>query len=431
MKKSLGVWLCLPFSLALAGEVVELRDVRVVDHQSDQARQVERLWIDDGQIVAIDDQGQPPQQEQATSWLTLDLKGAYLMPGLIETHVHVARFPDTRNKAERILRGALRWGVTGVRDLAGDARALTDLQRAAAVDGLLLPELQFSAVLAGPAVFSRGPLAEMAQGFPAGQAAWTRSIEPTTDIRLAIAEARGSGAGNIKLYGNLDAAQVKALTAEAHRQGLKVTAHGTVFPARPSDLVAAGVDSLAHVPYLVWQAADQVPADFGQRSAGAWDTVAPDHPAIRALFRQMAKSEVSLDATLWVFKAMNNFSPDHQVPWADQAFQWGAAAVRVAREEGVSVTTGTDWFEPRNEWEPPNTAEEVVLLVEAAGFSPREAIAAATFNGAKALGWGDRLGSIEVGKQADLLLLAENPLQDIQNIRSVQRVFRRGRLVQP
>ena len=74
---------------------------------------------------------------------------------------------------------------------------------------------------------------------------------------------------------------------------------------------------------------------------------------------------------------------------------------------------------------------ELELLVYKAGFTPMEALLAATANGAKALGLADTLGTVEVGKTADLVVLSANPLEDIQNVRRISVVFKNGKRVKP
>jgi predicted amidohydrolase YtcJ len=77
----------------------------------------------------------------------------------------------------------------------------------------------------------------------------------------------------------------------------------------------------------------------------------------------------------------------------------------------------------------PRVHSELQLLLSLAGFTPMQAITAGTLNGAKAIGIDDRVGSIEVGKRADLLLLRSDPTEDIGNTRKIEHVFLGGRLV--
>lgn len=428
---------CLLFLLLIAPattratEYLELTEFQLIDGTGAPARSVHRLVARGGVIVMIDGQGEMPEPEPDARWLRIGLNGAWVMPGLIDTHVHVARFPDTSTQARTILERAVRGGVTSVRDLAGDARALADIERATSNGEFVGPRVVSSALFGGPDIFRNGPTSEMAAGRPAGAAPWARAITAGTDLRQAIAEARGSGVTNIKLYGDLDARVSKRIIREATRQGLLTTAHATVFPAGPGDLVAAGVGTLSHAPYLVWEGADRIPDDYRMRIQGPWESIPPDHPRLLALYRDMAERGVFLDATLYVYRAMRNYSPQVDASWTDAAFAWAAKATRLAHAAGVRVTTGTDWFEPRDDAELPHTHEELALLVEAAGLTPMQAIQAATRNGAAALGMEQSRGTVQPGKIADLLVLEADPLNDIRNTTHIRMTVIRGKPVTP
>lgn len=414
-----------------ATDYVELTDFELIDGSGAAARHVDRLIARDGVIVSIDADGLAPVAEASARWTRIGLDGAWVIPGLIDTHVHIARFPDTRNRAASILSSALRAGITTVRDLAGDARALADIERAISVGEMRGPELIYSALYGGPDIFKEGPMAQPVGARLPGSLPWSRSISSDSDLRQWVAEGKGSGARNVKVYGDLDARLASALIGEARRQGLLTTAHATVFPGRPSDLVKAGVGTLSHAPYLVWEAVDQVPSDYRQRMAGPWQTVAPDHPKLLALYRMMAKRGVTLDATLYIYHAMNSYPGLPRQEWAEAAFKWGAQATGLARAAGVTVTTGTDWFEPRDDSELAHTHDELALLVEHAHFTPMQALVAGTRNGAIALGLEQTHGSLELGKFADLVVLDANPLADIHNTQRIRMTLRHGEMVTP
>lgn len=416
---------------AAATAFLELRDFRMIDGTGAPPQAVGRLLIADDRIVVIDTQGKAPDRQAGDRWTTIDLCGHWVMPGLIDTHVHVGRFPEhTRARAEEILLAAARGGVTAVRDLAGDARALGEVQHAIEVGELAAPTLTYSALFGGADIYKDGPTAAMAVGRPAGEAPWAQRIDERTDLAQAVAAARGSGARLLKIYGDLRPRLVRRIVAEADRQHLLTVAHATVFPTRPSELVDAGVGSLAHAAYLVWEGVDDVPGDYRMRTQGPWDDIPADHPRLQALYRQMVKRGTSLDATLYVYEAMHRYAPQVQAGFAPKAFAWGAQATRQAHAAGVHVTTGTDWFEPR-EGELPHTHEELKLLVAHAGFSPMDAIVAATRNGAEALGLSARTGTVAVGKQADLLVLGADPLADIAHTAEIRFTVLRGRIVEP
>lgn len=412
-----------------AADYLELSNFTLIDGTGAPPRHVERMIARDGVIVAIG--GQVPEPEPDARWLHIGLNGAWVMPGLIETHAHVARLGDTHTKAQAILRKAVRGGVTAVRDLGGDARALAEMERATKAGEFIGPHLVYSALFGGPDIYRQGPTTEMAVGRPPGAASWARSITASTDLKLAVAEAKGAGATNIKVYGDLDAGLSRRIITEARRQGLTTTAHATVFPAGPGDLVDGGIGTLSHAPYLVWEAVDRIPDDYQKRTQGPWSLIPPDHPRLLALYRHMAQRGVFLDATLYIYKAMQNFSPQIETDWTDAAFAWATQAVRLAHQAGVRVTTGTDWFEPNEDYGLPHTHEELALLVEAAGFTPMEAIIAGTRDGAAALGMAQTIGTVQVGKQADLLVLDADPLRDIRNTTRIRMTVLGGKPVLP
>lgn len=416
---------------ATAAEWLTISNFVLIDGTGAPARPVATLHARDGVITHVGKRS-PLTTSPQDVLTSVDLDGAFVMPGLIDTHVHVARFPDTRSRAQQILASGLRGGVTSVRDVGGDSRALSDIQRAAISREIVAPTVVFSAVFGGPTLFADPRIVAVSTGYEPGKAPWARAVESATDLSLVVAEARGAGAAGIKIYGNVDTDLMARLAAEARRQRLGVWAHATVFPAGPEALVDAGVKVLSHAPYLVWAAIDQIPDDYSARTAGPWKDVAVDHPRIVALLEKMASHRVYLDATLFVFKQMHTYSPQVQADWANEAFEWGAAVTALAHKIGVPVTVGTDWFEPANEFAPPNTHQELQILVEHAGLSPLEAIVAGTRDGAAALGILDSHGTVEVGKAADLVVLDEDPNDDItRTASSLRLVVKAGRLVRP
>lgn len=411
---------------ARAADWLILSNVTLIDGTGAPARTVETLTVRDG--IIQDEAGEPGPGDVVTA---VDLAGAYVMPGLIDTHVHIGRFPKARDEAVRIMGEAVRGGVTAVRDLGGDARALAEADRARRNGEIAGPALAWSAMIGAPSLYEKdNRLGGHALGHAPGAAPWSRAVTPRTDLRLAVAEAKGAGAHALKLYGDLDARLAARLIAEARRQGLLTVAHATLFPAGPGDLVAAGIGTLSHAPYLVWEGAGAIPDDYAMRTAGPWTEIAPDHPKLMALYRRMAREGVFLDATLFVYRDMAKYSPAVEAGWTGPAFAWAMKAAGLAHGEGVQITTGTDWFEPRGPHELPHTHEELALLVEA-GLTPMEAIVAGTRNGARAMGIDDVRGTLRPGKAADMLILNADPLEDIRNTTKIRFVVKDGRIVKP
>jgi imidazolonepropionase-like amidohydrolase len=322
----------------------------------------------------------------------------------------------------------VRGGVTAVRDMAGDARVLAWLSRSAELDEVASPDIRYSALMAGPTFFAEDPrVAGAAEGVLVGAAPWMRAVTGATDVRMAVAEARGTGATALKLYANLPADLLAELVAEAHRQGLLAWAHATVFPAKPSEVVAAGADVLSHTAYLVWEAAGRTPQDYTVRARGDFRRTRPDDPRILAVLDSMKARGAILDATLWVFERNEARDPDGV---GEGIAAWGAAVTRLAHERGVLVDAGTDGMGSPADTVP-NVHREMASLVASAGFTPLEAIGAATRVAAMAAGIEATHGTISAGKVADLVVLSADPARDIANTRRIVRVYKHGRAYTP
>lgn len=258
-----------------------------------------------------------------------------------------------------------------------------------------------------------------------GEVGWIQTITPETNLPLAVARAAGTGASALKLYIEMEPELVAAITAEAHRQGLKVWAHPAVFPSRPLEVVQAGVDGISHLCGVAWQDSDVDPRKFARVSRTNRPILEPElieakSPEMKSLFDEMARRGTYFDATFSMYPRAR-----------DSRFGCKAelmtALAREAHESGVTFLTGTDWHAPRDAAYP-SLHEEIVALVEHGILSPLEAITAATRNGALALGIAERTGTLEVGKSADLVILDANPIEEIKAIRRVHATMKRGTL---
>ncbi|MCP1726574.1 imidazolonepropionase-like amidohydrolase [Natronospira proteinivora] len=428
---ALGILLILATPVANAAEWLVLENLKLIDGTGSEPRTVSSLLVRDGVIASIDGEPSVSDPKPMDKVTRIDLDGAWVMPGLVDAHVHLAHYPRGHNQLADRLDWAVRGGVTTVRDMGGDARVLAEARRALEAGELVGPTVRFSAILGGESMFDHPVLAQAARGYGPGNAPWLRAISDDTDLTRMMAKARGAGVSGVKIYGDLDAAQLRRVAEAAEAQGLMRWAHGTVFPARPSELVAAGVQSLSHAPYLVWEAVDSVPADYRKRTQGPYSDIPPDHPRILALLERMAEEGVVLDTTLSLYRDMHRYRPPEGIEWASEAFDWGVELVRLAHEHGVMVAAGTDAFEPVNSMAPPNTHVELFTLVEDVGMAPMEALVAATRNGAIATGVDQERGTLTVGKAADLLVLDANPLENIRNTLELRLVVTNGQIVQP
>jgi imidazolonepropionase-like amidohydrolase len=345
--------------------------------------------------------------------------GKYLIPGLIDTHVHMATDPsgtDNRSNTLRVLESMLRSGITTVRDMAGDARVLAGLARDARTGDILSPDIYYSALMAGPEFFKDPRTHTSTAGGVAGEMPFMRAVTITTDFTLAVAEAKGTGATGIKLYADLDPATVGKIVTEAKRQGLLVWGHAWLQQSKPSDLINAGVGSISHAPLLLYETMDSIPTAWrhGHHDDKFWD----DHiHADPAMLSSMKTHHTILDATLLTYERLGA---------QDSNRRYILPVVRrlttQAYKAGVTICTGTD------DDQEVFVQGEMEALVKDAGLSNADALIAATRNGALALGIESTTGTIEAGKKADLVVLDKNPLEDIDNVKSVYLVVKAGKI---
>jgi imidazolonepropionase-like amidohydrolase len=226
---------------------------------------------------------------------------------------------------------------------------------------------------------------------------------------------------------------VTAIVAEAKRQGIAVWAHAAVFPATPGEVIGAGVDSVSHVHLMVHEAAgralttyqDKPPVDHARFAGG-------DDAVMEGLFARMREQGTVLDATasLW-HRIGRELAADAEadpeaVERAAANDALSAVLTRQAWLAGVTVSAGTDRDPDAAEPWPP-LFDELDYFVGRCGMTPAEALRCASFGGAVSLGAADRLGTLEPGKQADFVVLAEDPAADLAALRTVVSVVKRGR----
>jgi hypothetical protein len=168
-------------------------------------------------------------------------------------------------------------GITSVRDMAGDARALSSLSRNALVDDIVAPNIYYSALMAGSKCFSDPRTIATAQGGVSGKMPYMKAIDDSSNIALEVAEAKGTGAQGIKLYARLTKEQVRAIVTEAKKQAIPVWSHAALNSAIPTNIIPLGVISISHSFMLIdykikkredfpesWNAvgAKEMPAEF-------------------------------------------------------------------------------------------------------------------------------------------------------------------------
>lgn len=416
----------LPFAPAPAAQRVIYRGATLIDGTGGSIRRDMAVVTAGSRIEAVlESRALTPEMTKGAE--IIDIAGAYLLPGLIDDHQHLATPPDAR-AARAQMRRDIYSGITAVRIMADDLRSIAELNREAMLGEIAGPDLYFAALMAGQSFFDDPRTSAAARGFTPGTAPWMQVITDKTDIRTAVSIARGTGAMAIKIYANLPPVLVRKIAAEAHRQGMRVWAHGMVFPTPPAQVIAAGPDVISHTCYLAYQLSDPRPQSYQDRFPVDYAKFAAGDTAEMAkLFAEMKRRDIILDPTLRVYRETDlrtaknpGGKPYHCT--LDLAAKLTLQAFRA----GVRIATGTDGF---TEWDAPYPAlyDELELLAERAGMSPAEVIRAATLTGAGTIGREKDMGSIEPGKLANLLVVERNPLESLGNLRSVRFAVKQGR----
>jgi len=417
--------------------------------------------VEDAVVVVVDDRivavGRAGEVDIPAGMPVEDASGRFLLPGLIDVHAHalVPTCEATPNGSRvsgfdwdlstELMGALLRFGITTARSPATP----TEL-------GIAMRDSLASGAVHGPRLLVSGEFINDPR------------MSPET-IREEIRDQASAGVDYIKLYSRLPPDVVRAGVEEAHAQDLPVIGH--LQATTWTDGLDAGIDHLTHA--APWTEEMLSPSGIRQyRAASAsassmrtridWlEVLDPDGPEVGAVIAALIEHDIFLDPTLVAFDTKFSYDAEGQRPvasryranpnvdavpglsdvwaacgtptdaWTANDFQRAEAAwptllelVRQYHESGVRLTAGSD---TPNAWILPGEGlhREFELLVDA-GIPPSAVLQIATRNGAESLGLFDEVGTVELGKQADLLLLTADPLIDIANTRQIEWVMQAG-----
>jgi imidazolonepropionase-like amidohydrolase len=332
-------------------------------------------------ITAVGRQGTINLQDEAE---IIDQKGASILPGFINAHIH-----NGYNKSK--LRAWAKGGVTTVRDLGGNPR-----NNLFSFRDQVLKNPEYARLVAA------GPMVTVPSGYPA--IPWGSqnglAVRSPEDARKKVLKLLDDGADIIKIaldsgksFGRtipmLSPAEAKEVVKAAHQRGAIVSAHVLVCKDLEQAL-NAGVDDIAHM---------------------VWDVLPDD------IINRMIKENVYWVPTLELWQCVNTRLRD-------------LAVKNLSRfvKAGGKVALGTDYDGNNCKFDLGMPLKEIRLM-QAAGMSPMQIIVAATKNASYVCNLEDKIGTLEAGKMADLFIVKDNPLDDLNALSKVRMVIHSGTII--
>ncbi|MFZ0557496.1 MAG: amidohydrolase family protein [Nitrososphaeraceae archaeon] len=351
----------------------------------------------------------------------LNLTEKYIVPGLFDMHAHIAGVRKNsydQATSENMLEMLLKYGITTVRNPGGPTNETVHLR-----------EEVLNRNLSGPEIFTAGRLLNTPE-FPIPFV--EKQVYTEEEVREEVRNQATAGVDYIKLYVGLKPDLVKAAVDEAHRQGIKVIGH--LYLTSWTDAANLGIDFLTHgVPVSPFLLPEDKQRIFNRTGGGPFDhslwldLVDLDSIEIRNMIESLVQNQIPVDPTLNVYEAIfvrQSFAD----PQNEQRWSKVLQLTKMMHDRGVKILSGTDI--PNFELVPGESLHhELELLVEA-GINTSDVIKIATKNGAEALNLMNQTGTIEPGKQADILILSASPVEDIENTKRIEAVISNGRIIE-
>jgi imidazolonepropionase-like amidohydrolase len=431
---------------ARAPDALVLQGGTIIDTRTSRVLERHTVVIKDGRITQV---GPAPDVTTPPNAQVVDARGLWLFPGLIDMHVH----GSSRSDVPVSLYVAN--GVTAIRDLGGPLPLLQRVRRELDAGTRVGPRLYF----AGPMLDGDSPAA------PAISVLANTPRRATSAVNFFIDQ----GVDVIKVYNGISAATLQTIVRTARRRNIPVVGH-VPRAITASHAVRLGLEGIEHSPIraadleswgmLTASDVEKIHASpsVTVREAVTWQHLDLSAPEVRALIAQFSAARTFIDPTLSIdeFDSLflypeqashpNNrylkrsfvdecLGAEHQIlkvpgellAAARSGVEKRRAFVNLCHRAGVKIIAGTDG--PGIGTLAPGFGlhRELELLVSA-GLTPLDALRAATFDAAVALGHERQLGSMEAGKLADIVAVRADPRRNIEHAAQIDAVVLRGRL---
>jgi imidazolonepropionase-like amidohydrolase len=410
-------------------------DVTVIDGTGGPAVPGQTVLVENGRIAAI----QPAAHPIPAGTRRLAGRGKYLIPGWIDAHIHLIgagqwrgldnppRVPIDFDAALSALHGFLYVGVTSVFDAGNNPNLILEMRRRERSGEMISPRIFASGhALSWPGSWMAGTFHGVGvPDWPETRNVLDAQLAIQPDIQKLVMERFGLGPN--PLTPELPERVMTKMVEYLQNRGVRTTAHAVKEDVARA-VVAAGVDTLAH-PVTTARASVDFTNELARRQIPVATTLAVFEEIIR-----FGEDPSFIDTPLNRFVLGANEIAARQLKgpplyagmgwttWFKALWPFMSENVRRLHEAGGVLAVATDRSNG------PLYLRELKLLAEL-GISPADIIPMATLNGAQFLGLEHELGSIAVGKRADLVLLNADPSADIRNAAAIAAVIKDGQLV--
>jgi hypothetical protein len=372
-----------------------------------------------------------PVPDKAT---VIDCRGKWLIPGLTDMHVH--NLADINFSATYPTKGATLFADTQNFMLLYIANGVTTVFE---LNGRVEHFGQRNEIIKGNVIGPRIALAFLIDGGDSSGNVANTPAEGRQTVRIAEAQ----GYEFIKLYSGLNIETYKAIIDESNKRGMKVVGHiPNTFRGKIKDAFVPHFGMVAHAEEYSKESKDLSDEDarrFAQLAKGNNTWITPTLTTMERIASQThslqgirnlptLKYVHPLMQSKWLTANRYNRETDpKRIARIDDMTNFHLRLVKAFKDAGVPIVVGTDAGVSGVVWGF-SLHDEMELLIKA-GLSTQEVLSSATILPATWLGLEDKLGTVEVGKYADLVLLEANPLDDIKNARKISGVFVNGNWV--
>ncbi|WP_303316117.1 amidohydrolase family protein [Flavivirga abyssicola] len=443
------IFLCLIACKTKTHYDLAIQNVNVFESQNKTVSKNKTILIKSDSIVAI-----VSADDKIFAKEIIDGKGRLITSGFVDTHIHFRQMLDLANRnapkkldqtyRKKITKKILRYGTTTVLDMG-----------------------QYESWMPTTLDWQKNPTSAYPNYYITGAAMISKEKKNPAphhtivqDPYKKIQEYDSLGATSIKLYSHLNIEDMKILVKEASKKGMKIFAHTDRNKVTIQEAMEVSVRNFEHFFTVV-------PSVLNLKTDGAlmekrFNLKPYDHiddfaasmtfffayikenaeldKKLLSLFDIMAKNEATISTTIHVlgaaagktsfFSSFNHFPIRNKPSYPDyteahkkelkKAFDIMMQYLKIAHDKGVSIRIGTDNREAGK-----SMASELVLLQEA-GFSTKDILQIATWNGAKAMGIENEIGSVRVGMKADLIIFEKSPLDDPEHFLSKKTIIKGG-----